>query len=265
MRATISNFGMIPSSEASRGCAAWLGLMLIVILFPQMVQAKKNITEDSRMGLIRGLASEIAVAKVALPRGKRGIYVNDKGQIDNAEASDELRSNGAAIRSGMPVEITKITFKSERIVFEINGGGKSSKKWYQHIEIGIGGSTQPISQQPPVLTYGSWITLTFPGKIPDVTTEQVKKMLEPVLDFNRHSPTVLYSPSVPPQFKEAIKKHQVVVGMDRDAVLSAKGPPDRKVREVREGVEQVDWLYGLPPHVLFVTFDGDNVVSVRQF
>ena len=256
---------MIPSSEASRRCAAWLGLALILICFPKPVQAKKNITEDSRMGLIRGLASEIAVAKVALPRGKRGIYVNDKGQLDNAEASDELRSNGAAIRSGMPVEITKITFKSERIVFEINGGGKSSKKWYQRIEIGIGGSTQPISQQPPVLTYGSWITLTFPGKIPDVTTEQVKKMLGPVLDFNRHSPTVLYSPSVPPQFKEAIKNHQVVVGMDRDAVLSAKGPPDRKVREVREGVEQVDWLYGLPPHVLFVTFDGDNVVSVHQF
>src|SRR5579859_1801916 len=207
--------GMIPSSVARRRCAAWLGLALI-ICFPKLIQAKKNITENSRMGLIRGLASEIAVTKVALPRGKKGIYVNDKGQLDKTQADAELRSNGAAIRSGMPVEITKRTFKHERNVFEINGGRKSSKKWYQHIEIGIGGNTQPISQQPPVLTYGSWITLTFPGKIPEVTTEQVKKMLEPVLDFNRHSPTVLYSHSVPPQFKEAIKKHQVVVGMDRD-------------------------------------------------
>ena len=64
---------------------------------------------------------------------------------------------------------------------------------------------------------------------------------------------------------EAIKKHEVLVGMDRDAVLSAKGPPDRKVREVREGAEQEDWIYGLPPHSLFVTFDGDTVTAVHQY
>ena len=166
-------FDLPLACTARRRCAAWLGFALVVICFPKLARAKKAITEDSRMGLIRGLASEIAVAKVALPRGKKGIYVNDKGQLEKAQADDELKWNGAAIRPGMPGEITKITFKSERIVFEINGGGKSSKKWYQHIEIGVGGSTQPISQQPPVLTYGSWITLTFPGKIPDVSTEQV--------------------------------------------------------------------------------------------
>jgi hypothetical protein len=76
---------------------------------------------------------------------------------------------------------------------------------------------------------------------------------------------VLYSPTVPPKFKDAIKKHEVVVGMDRDAVLSSKGAPDRRVREVRDGVEQEDWIYGTPPHVLFVTFDGDQVVAVKQY
>ena len=53
--------------------------------------------------------------------------------------------------------------------------------------------------------------------------------------------------------------------MDRDSALSAKCPPERKVREVRNGAEQEDWIYGLPPHVLFVTFDGDTVVAVRQY
>jgi len=53
--------------------------------------------------------------------------------------------------------------------------------------------------------------------------------------------------------------------MDRDAVLSAKGTPDRRVREVRNGAEQEDWIYGNPPHVLFVTFDGDQVVRVTQY
>jgi hypothetical protein len=97
-----------------------------------------------------------------------------------------------------------------------------------------------------------------------LTVEQVKQRLGSVLDFERRSPTVLYSPRVPPEIKEAIKKHEVIVGMDRDAVLSSKGPPDRRVRELREGVEVEEWIYGLPPHVLFLTFDGDTVVSVRQ-
>jgi hypothetical protein len=116
-----------------------------------------------------------------------------------------------------------------------------------------------------VLAYGSWVTLVFPGKIPNLSVDQVKQALGNVLDFSRHSPTILYSPQVPPKFKEAIKNHQVIVGMDRDAVLSSKGSPDRRVREVRDGVEQEDWIYGSPPHVLFVTFDGDSVVNVQQY
>ena len=98
-----------------------------------------------------------------------------------------------------------------------------------------------------------------------MSVEQVKKALGNVLDFTRRTPTELYAPEVPAKFKEAIKNHEVVVGMDRDAVLSSKGPPDRRVREVRDGVEQEDWIYGSPPHVLFVTFDGDSVVKVQQY
>ena len=40
---------------------------------------------------------------------------------------------------------------------------------------------------------------------------------------------------------------------------------DRKVRETREASEQEDWIYGLPPHVLFVSFDGDTVAKVQQY
>ncbi len=283
-----SSFG---SAHWSRQRLAWLSLMLMFVLHTQPCQAKEErLSKDSRIELIRGLSSEIAVAKIAMPRGKHGIYVSDKGKVNQTEADSEIRANGAAIRAGMPVEITKITFKSDRIVFDINGGGKSSKKWYQHIEIGVGGATQPLpaprqpgqspdqqpeqqgqspeqqsGQSPPVLTYGSYISLTFPGKVPNLTTQQAKQMLASVLDFERHAPTALYSPAVPPQFKDAIKKHEVLVGMDRDCVLSSKGPPDRKVREVREGVEKEDWIYGLPPHSLFVTFDGDVVASVHQY
>ncbi len=131
----------------------------------------------------------------------------------------------------------------------------------------MGTSTAPIapSQQNNQVANGSYVTLEVPGQVESLTAAQAKQLLASVLDFEHHAPTVLYSPSVPPKIKQAIQKHEVIVGMDRDAVLSAKGPPDRKVREVREGAEQEDWIYGFPPHVLYVTFDGDNVVSVRQY
>jgi hypothetical protein len=226
---------------------------------------KEQSQRDTHIQLIRGLLREVAVSKVALPRGKKGVRVDPQGKLDKADADAQLSAQGMAIKAGMPVEISKLTFKSNAIVFEINGGGKKASKWYQHIEIGVGGVTTPLGQQPPVLAYGSWVTLVFPGKVPKLSVDQVKQALGNVLDFSRHSPTALYSPEVPPKIKEAIKNHQVIVGMDRDAVLSSKGPPDRKVREVREGVEQEDWIYGMPPHVLFVTFDGDSVINVHQY
>jgi len=234
---------------------------------PAKDSAAHQTRRDVRLDLIRGLQSEVAVAKIAMPRGKHGVYLNAQGQLDQGKADAELRQNGAAVRPGMPVEITKLTFKGDRITFEINHGGKSGKKWYQHIYIGMGTADQPIvpDKNTPVLAYGSWISLKVPGKLEDLTAPRVKTLLGAALDFERHAPTVLYSASVPPKIKEAIKKHEVLVGMDRDAVLSAKGPPDRKVREAREGAEQEDWIYGLPPHSLFVTFDGDTVTAVHQY
>ncbi len=241
-----------------------LGIALWLLLAPGAL-AKEKATLNTHIALIRGLDREIAVAKVPMPRGKKGIRVDHQGKEDKEDADQELRTNGLAIKPGTPVEITKITFKSDSIIFELNGGGKNRRKWYQHIEIGMGMPTAPVVSDQPRLAYGSQVTLAFPGKVPDVTVDQVKQMLANVLDFTRHSPTVLYSPKVPEKFKDAIKKHEVVVGMDRDAVLSSKGTPDRKVREVRDGAEQEDWIYGTPPHVLFVTFDGDTVVKVTQY
>lgn len=264
------------SRNRDRYCALLAAVIAVLLVVPAASLAKEA-TEDhldqlGRILLIRGLDREIAVAKVLLPRGKHGVYINDQGKLDMDRAEKELRSNGAAIQPGIPVEITQIKFSDHSVVFEINNGGKNRKKWYQHIQIGMGGSgdmMQPVvqQQQQNPIAYGSSITLTFKGeKVPDLSVDDAKKLLSAALDFQRKLPTELYSPKVPEKFKEAIKKHEVVVGMDRDAVLSAKGAPFRKVRETAaNGVETEDWLYGLPPHTLFVTFNGDTVVRIQQY
>lgn len=265
-----------PCERVLRGTFAWrycvfLALACVVLLLVPSVTFGKELSkkEMGRLLLIRGLDREIAVAKVALPRGKHGLYVNDKGQIDEEQAKKELAKNGAGIKPGLPVEITKIEFKRHTIVFQINNGGKKREKWWQHLQIGMGGSMQSLSpqQKQNPIAYGSSITLTFPhGKVPDLTVEQAKKLLGSVLDFHRKLPTELYSPNVPKKFKEAIKKHEVLVGMNRDAVLSSRGVPFRKIRETKpDGEEREDWLYGLPPHVLYVVFSGGIVIYVHQY
>jgi hypothetical protein len=259
--------------NAARYCALLTAAIAVLLACPAASMAKEeNLDQLGRILLIRGLDREIAVAKVMLPRGKHGLLINDQGEVDQEQAEKELRSNGTAIQPGIPVEITKIQFKDHAVVFVINNGGKNHKKWYQHIQVGMGGGgmVQPLDtqqQRQNPIAYGSYITLSFKGeKVPDLSVEQAKKLLSAALDFNRRLPTELYSPHVPEKFKEAIRKHEVLVGMSRDAVLSSKGSPFRKVRETKpNGEETEDWLYGLPPHVLFVTFSGDTVVKVHQY
>ena len=241
----------------------WLACTFLII---PLGFSKEGMDQAARIEIIRGLLREVGVTKLPLPRGKRGVRIDAQGKLEKEDAQKELRANGLAMAAGVPAEITRIEFKANQVIFELNGGGRSGKKWYQHIEIGMGAETEPVGPQRPTTTaYGSSVTLDFGKALPNLTVPQVKKILTGVLDFERHSPTVLYSPNVTPAVKEAIKNHNVIVGMDRDAVLSAKGSPDRRVREVRDGVEQEDWIYGLPPHVLFVTFDGEQVVNVKQY
>jgi hypothetical protein len=241
----------------------WLACIFLIIPFGF---SKEGMDRSARIEIIRGLLREMAVTKVPLPRGKRGVRVDAQGKLNQADAQKEMHFNGMAMQAGAPAVITKIEFKSNQIIFEVNGGGRTREKWYQHIELDGGMGVSPVnSGQAPTAAFGSSITVDFGKALPDLTVSQLKTILSSTLDFERHSPTVLYSPNVSPQVKEAIKNHNVIVGMDRDAVLSAKGTPDRRVREVRDGAEQEDWIYGTAPHVLFVTFDGDQVVAVKQY
>ena len=78
-----------------------LGLALLG--WPTSLISKETLSREARQELIRGLIREVAVTKVALPRGKHGVAVSADGKVDQAKAESELRANGAAIRPGMPV------------------------------------------------------------------------------------------------------------------------------------------------------------------
>jgi outer membrane protein assembly factor BamE (lipoprotein component of BamABCDE complex) len=156
-----------------------------------------------------------------------------------------------------------VYFKDNRIIFEINGGPKKKAKWYEHIQIsGMGGAatpTDPTADQN-LNPRGSYVALVFDKYIPELHPEELKKMLEPVFDFNAKSAAEAYMDTLPPKLKDAIKNHQVLVGMNREMVTYALGRPPKKYRQ--DNYEE--WIYGDPPQeVKFVRFVGDEVVRLE--
>ncbi len=98
--------------------------LLAILLTTPISLSKEGMDRDARIEIIRGLLRESAVVKVPFPRGKRGIRIDAGGKLDKDASQKELRSNGLAIQAGNPAQITHIEFKSNEIIFELNGGAE---------------------------------------------------------------------------------------------------------------------------------------------
>ena len=125
----------------------------------------------------------------------------------------------------------------------------------------------PINQQQGSNSpSGTSIALLFDMPIPPVKADDIKKILAPVLDFDKQSATDNYVEKLPEPIQKAIKANKVIVGMDRDQVLLAIGKPRHKERNVsNDGTETEDWVYGDPPgKITFVTFVGSKVTAIKE-
>jgi hypothetical protein len=226
-----------------------------------------KLTDQQRVELIRGLTAEYATAKIGLPRSKKTLGVDPTGTYDKGAWAEAARQYGPAARTGDLVQISKIDIEGDKIVFQINGGFSSGKgKWYQRVQIGVGSQTAPISQGQSNAPGGTSIALLFHKPLPALKSDEIKKMLAPILDFEKHTVTESYVESLPPEIKAAVKEKRAIEGMDRDQVLLALGRPVRKVRETdKEGDEVEDWIYGIPPgKIVFVTFKGNKAIKVKE-
>ena len=101
--------------------------------------------------------------------------------------------------------------------------------------------------------------------MPELTGEQVREMLAPVFDFKALTEAEAYEKTLPPKVQDAIKNHQILVGMDREMVIYAKGRPPKKIRDKDDtGADYEEWIYGDPPQeVEFVRFTGAFVTRLE--
>jgi hypothetical protein len=226
-----------------------------------------KLTKEHRMELIRTFNSDLVYIRTRFPMGKTGLTIKDGQVSPSGPALDQLISLWRpSVKPGDRAIITKFDLKNSRMHFEINGGPVKKRKWYQHIQVGVNGADNTVGGTPDQINNprGSYVDLVFDHDVPDVTVEQVKKMLWPVFDFDSKSPLEAYLESVPPKVKEAIKNHHVLVGMNREMVIYAKGRPAKKIRENDGQGEYEDWIYGEPPQdVDFVRVVGDEVIRVE--
>src|SRR5438445_6978412 len=172
---------------------------------------------------------------------------------------------GPAAKPGDQARISDIQIKDDLIHFEINGGPVKKQKWYQRIQVGGMGGTTPIAPSDPNANpRGPYVDLVFDHYVRDLTPQQLKTLLRPVFDFDAKSAVEAYLETVPAPVKDAIKNHRVLVGMNREMVIYARGRAPKKVREKDGATEYEEWIYGEPPQdVEFVRLVGDEVVRVE--
>lgn len=253
----------LPSRRSRLGIAAGIAASLLAL--PAFSFAADKLSDNEKIELLRGLTAEFAKAKDMLPRSKKPLIFNSDGTWDKQKWKEAAQLAGPAARLGDEVKITKISIESDHIVLEINGGIKSGKKWYDHVSVGVGGADRPVGNGDYAATTGTYIDLLFHQPLANLTSADVKKILAPVLDFDKRSATVMYSETLPPEVQKAIIDKKAREGMNREQVLLALGHPDRKYRETKDGTELEDWIFGKPPgRVTFVTFEGSTVVKVKE-
>jgi hypothetical protein len=226
-----------------------------------------KLTDDDRIELLRGLTAEYATVKTYLPRSKKPLEFDSHGNWDKEKWQEAGREFGPAARIGDLVQITKVSIESDKILLEINGGMKGKGHWYDHVQVGMGGGTAPVNtNQNTNAPSGTYLAVVFDKRVPPVKTAELKKLLAPVLDFEKHSATVNYVETLPAPVQEAIKQKKAIEGMDRDQVILAMGKPRHKERATdKEGAEIEDWIYGEPPGIItFVVFTGSKVSKVRE-
>jgi hypothetical protein len=235
------------------------------------IRSAASLTPQSKLMLVRDVDGEFAKAIQPIPGGKKGYTVGVGNPIDQQSLRDALRLWGTVAGPGDTVQITGLEFHMKEIYVQINGGPKAHFHLRDHLQVGMGsgvGMTAPDPSQRPAQKLGATLILAYKKPLPEMTPEQLKQALSVMLDFSKeHSASVNWVDSLSPAFRQAIKDHRAVEGMDHEMVLAALGRPDQKVREKDDsGRETEDWIYGEPPsRTTFVTFAGEKVIRVEQF
>lgn len=225
-----------------------------------------RLDDKTRLQLIRLFQAEHGFAMRPIPRGHKGLTLIANGKLQPAGEQYEsmVIQQGLSAKPGDRLVITDIKIEKDKIVLKLNGGPDRKHRFLRHIEIGMGPTMGPVTQTDDPEPVGARLTLAFPHYVPEMTGEQMKALLAPLISFDVKSPIKAFTDTLPTPLKEAILNHHVMVGMTTDMVVFALGRPDKKMREIDDQMPIEIWMYGQPPHdVQFVRINGNRVIRLE--
>jgi hypothetical protein len=233
--------------------------------------SKTELDPKTRLLLIREMQSEQGFAMRPFPRGHKGLTLEANGKLAPAGESylNMVVSEGLSARPGGRLVITDIKFDKDKIIFDLNDGPDARHRFLRHVQIGMGPEMGDPDIDPTLANQagdpsGSRLTLTFHDHIPELTSQQVKALLAPLISFDVKTPIQAFTDTLPPELKKAILDHKVLVGMSTEMVLYAKGQPLTKSREMDGQMPFEEWIYGTPPEdVNFVRINGNRVIRLE--
>ena len=226
---------------------------------------EQPITQLGREEIIRFMQSEQGFAMRPLPVANLNLRANGHMDPTGEKYVEILHQKGISAKPGERVVVTDIRIRDKSIELDLNGGFEHKHKILRHISIGAGGAEIPLANDNGQPMTGSRLTLLFEEGVPELNGEQLEALLKPMIDFGVKSPSEAFAETLPEFLRKAIEQHRVLVGMDRDMVVYAKGQPVRKIRETSEDGKQVEiWVYGDSPQpVEFVHIEGNFVTRVE--
>jgi hypothetical protein len=228
--------------------------------------SEQPINQLGREVLIRFMQSEQGFAMRPLPIANLELHANGHMDPTGDKYVDLLHQKGVSARPGDRVVVTDIKIGEKTIQLDLNGGFQHKHRILRHISIGMDPvNSVPLASDDGVQPTGSRVTLVFEERVPDLNGEQLEALLKPMIDFGVKSPAEAYAETLPPFLRNAIEQHRVLVGMNRDMLIYAKGQPVRKMREEgADGKQYEIWIYGETPQpVEFVRLEGNFVIRVE--
>jgi len=179
-------------------------------LLPTAAPAGAKLTFEDRVELTRGLTAEHATAKVLLPRSRHALEFEASGAYDKTKWAEIAKAEGVAARTGDMLQVTKIDIGSDRIELQINGGYSRGRKWYRNVRVagGMGRNPAPVSvgDGDSNAPRGTALVILFHKPLEPIKAAEIKKMLAPLMDFEKHSVTEIYTETLPPEMQKAIAK-----------------------------------------------------------
>ncbi len=112
------------------------------------------------------LESEQGFAHRALPMGP-GLVLRANGPLSPGpeQYKKMIYEKGQSAAPGDRVLITMVTVKSDRIIFDFNGGPYAKHRFLSHVQINDNNVTNNQAEQP----VGSRLTLIFDNGLPEIS------------------------------------------------------------------------------------------------